>query len=325
VIRLLLGFLEEPQMPRVVREVLAGRCDPKFVRHLCRALGSRISKTAAETLAQFETFAWARAGHEVLAELDDAEQEGAVQLLLASSVDRQQALEVIGHLLLEGKPGGRRAAARALARFQSAEAAALTLKALDDEDPEVRAAMIVQLRPRKIPGAFSLLIRLVDHPQEEVQQALREALPEFTFQHFMGSLDSMADELRRIAGHLVRKIDAGVEARLAAEMECLSPVRRRRAVLAAAAMGLVRQMEQTIIKRLSDEDHMVRVAAAKALADCTSAPTWEALRDALLDRSYVVREAAEESLEKISGFLMHPETQSAPEGPAQPTAEEIRP
>ena len=70
-------------------------------------------------------------------------------------------------------------------------------------------------------------------------------------------------------------------------------------------MGMVSQLEKRIIELLSDEDHIVRVAAATALADCKSVPSWEALRDALLDRSYVVKEAAEGSLQRISEALMH--------------------
>ena len=51
---------------------------------------------------------------------------------------------------------------------------------------------------------------------------------------------------------------------------------------------------------------MVRAAAAEALAGCKSMPTWEALRDALLDQSFVVKQAAERSLEQISQYLLRP-------------------
>lgn len=68
-------------------------------------------------------------------------------------------------------------------------------------------------------------------------------------------------------------------------------------------MGLVRELEQTIIGLLSDDDHMVRIEVAKALANCDTAPTWDALRDALLDRSVIVQEAAEQSLQQITHSL----------------------
>jgi HEAT repeat protein len=303
VIRLLLSFLEDPKMPRIVARILSSRCDSKFVKNLLRATGPKPSRSVAESLARLDSIAWARPGHEVLAKLDDEEQHAAVQLLLASHVDRQEVLEVIGYLLSDGKPGGRRAAASALARFEGPRADALTVQALNDDDPEVQSHILKQLRPRKIPGALSLLFRMVGSTREQVCQALREAMPEFSFQQFMGTFDSMPEQLQIIGGHLVKQIDPKAKEKLTAEMETLSPVRRRRAVQAAAVMGLVRDMEETVVGLLADDDHMVRVVAAKALADCESMMSWEALRDALLDRSFIVQEAAEKSLQRISRSL----------------------
>lgn len=304
VIRLLLGFFEDPQMPRVVSKVICDRCDVKFVENLLRAVHPRPSKAVAKTLTRIDSIAWAQPGHELFQKLDDLAQECVVQLLMGTAINRQQVLEVIGYLLLEGKPGGRRAAARALAEFPGPEAAALTIRAINDEDPQVRARLLVQLRPRRIPAAFSLLIRMVDSPEEEIREALRKALPEFTFRQFLANLDTMPETLQPLAGHMVSKIDTESISKLTAEMASPSPVRRRLAVQATSAMGMVHDLEEIVIKLLSDEDHIVRVAAARALADCKSMPTWEALRDALLDRSVVVQEAAEQSLEWISRSLL---------------------
>jgi len=119
----------------------------------------------------------------------------------------------------------------------------------------------------------------------------------------MTNFESLPEELLPTAGHLVRKIDTDVRPRLIEDMESRSRVRRRRAVLAAGAMGLVGELEPSIIERLSDEDHMVRVAAASILAECETMPSWEALRDAMFDRSAAVQEAAEKSLMQISQSL----------------------
>ena len=48
----------------------------------------------------------------------------------------------------------------------------------------------------------------------------------------------------------------------------------------------------------------IRIEAAKALAACNTMPCWEALRDALLDRSVLVQEAAEQSLDQIGRSLV---------------------
>lgn len=303
VIRLLLGFLEDQQMPQSVRSILSARTDVKFVENLLRTTAPRPSRVVAKTLAGFNSFGWALPDHDVVGGLDSQTQESAVHLLMASSMPRDQVFAVLRFLLLEGKPGGRRAAAERLAEFAGPQADALVVQALEDEDPGVRAHLIRQVRRRPIPGGMSLLIGLVDSPHQEVRQALRDALPEFTYRQFLANFDSLPEELLPTAGHLVRKLDMEVRSKLTAEMEGRSPVKRRRAVLAAGAMGLIPEMEELIIKCLSDDDHMVRLAAAEALAECETMPTWDALRDALLDRSVMVQEAAEQSLIQISQSL----------------------
>lgn len=305
VIRLLLGFLEDPQMPRSALRVMCARSDARFVTNLLQraCCGQTCGKLYAETLKRFDDIAWAQAGNALLCELDEDDQGNAVALLAASSVDRDRVLDVIEYLLAQGKPLGRRTAAKALADFPGPRADALAVRSLSDADAEVRANIVTQLRPRQIPGAMTLLVRMVDNAAEPVRVALGEALPEFSFRQFMMNFDSLPESLQQFSGHLVRRIDTGVAARLMAELGLLSPVRRRRAVNAAAALGLVRELEEQILPLMSDEDHMVRLATAQALADCETETSWESLRDALFDRSVVVQEAAEQSLLQICRSL----------------------
>lgn len=303
VLRLLLGFLEDPQSPRAALDVLAGRADARFVEHFLRAVGRSSACGVIDTLRRIDRFAWAVPGHEVFGELSEEAQVGAIQAMFHSGMKRDDVVEMLGYLLLEGKPGARRAAAAMLARFDTPLSDALVVRGLADPNPAVRAELIVQLRPRGIPNALSLLIRMVDSSDESVRAALRQALPEFTLRQFLQHFDHMDESLRPLAGHMVVRLEPGVERQLAAEMECVSPVRRRRAVRAAKAMGVVEPLELVIAKLLGDADHMVRVAAAEALAEAKSAPTWEALCAALFDRSMVVQEAAEQSLKRISRSL----------------------
>ena len=220
--------------------------------------------------------------------------EGLVAILVHSGVKRADVLETLGYMLLQGKPGGRRAAAKAIATFRDPKATEFVRSALSDEDPEVLAALLPQLRPRQVPDAMLLMIRMVDCPHEEVRAALGKAMPEFTFRQFMTNFDSMPEELLPTTGHLVRKIDLKAKGELASELKGLSPVRRRKAVQGRPRRwGWFGRWSRGLIARLSDDDHMVRIAAAKALAECDTMPTWEALRDALLDKSVIVQEAAE--------------------------------
>jgi len=304
VMRLLLGLLEDPKAPLAVADVIGSRTDAKFVSHLAKTVGPKPPRSIAESLQRIRSILWADASHPVFKELDDEAQQGAIQILLHSSMDERSIAPVLSYLAKHGKPRGREAALRALAGNKQPHINKLFVEALGDEDPGVRAAAIVQLRPRQVSGSLSLLIAMVDDDHDEVLAALREAMPEFSFQQFLANFDDMPEELRPVSGHLVMKIDTNCPAKLEHEMKRPSPVGRRRAILAALSMGLVHALEKRIIELLQDEDHIVRVAAAKALADCKSAPSWEALRDAMLDRSYVVQEAAEESLQRISSSLL---------------------
>jgi len=303
IIRLLLKLLDDPRLPKKAVDVISSRGDQNFVEHLLHSVSSKPEKMIGRSLVWFESFVWAKADNPLFDELDDDAQQGAVQLIVLSSMNRREALEILGFLLLEGKPGGRRAAAKALKRFKGPEADGLTVRAINDGDPGVRASLVPQLRARNVPGALMMLIRMVDDPDEQVHEALRKAMPEFSFRQLMINFDNVPDSLQPAAAQLVRKIDTDVRGKLIHEMEGPSPVRRRRAVLAARAMGMASQVESMLIGLLSDQDHVVRVAAAKTLATCQSASTWDALRDAMLDRSVAVQEAAEESLESISLFL----------------------
>jgi len=325
IIRLLLGFLDDPQLPRPIIDVLTSRRDKRFVEHLLRRVGSGDSRLrgCSETLARFESLAWAKPDDSLFPTLDDEDQASAVRLIMATGMSSEKKLEAIGRIVQDGKPAGRRAAAQALGSFKTALANEYVIRAISDEDPEVRAHALRQLRPRGIPGAMTLLIRMVDSPHDVVKEALRDALPEFSFRQFMLLFDDLPEEFQSIAGHLVQKIDPDAAIHIAAEMKVLSPVRRRRAVQAASAMGLVKRLEKFVAELVTDEDHMVRAAAAVALAEAETSRSWEALRDALLDRSVIVQEAAEQSLNRISqAFLYSAKRQLAdrqpPGAPIQP-------
>ncbi|MGH7139570.1 MAG: HEAT repeat domain-containing protein, partial [Pirellulales bacterium] len=236
---------------------------------------------------------------------DDAAQHSAVQLIMASGMNRLEAFETIARLVARGTPGGRRAAAVALAQFHGSEANQVALRALEDDDPEVQAAVVGQLRERGIPGAVSVLLGLTDSPQPAVREAARRSLSEFSFGRYLAAFDALDDQVRRGTGMLVRKVDPDAATLLLEEMVAPSRRRRIRSLQAAEAMQIVEDVEETVITLLSDADHLVRLEAARALAQCASVEACLALRDAEHDSSVTVREAAAESLDKLS--RRHPE------------------
>ena len=65
-------------------------------------------------------------------------------------------------------------------------------------------------------------------------------------------------------------------------------------------MDAVHLVEPLIIGLLADQDHFVRAEAARTLAYCNTPLAHKSLQNALKDRSVAVREAAEQSLQKLS-------------------------
>lgn len=300
VVRLLLTFLQDEDPPVVVDEVLSSRCDAKFLEHLLEAIGSDYSPAMAAALGRIESLPWAVPENELLHMLDGPKQAAAVRLFVASAIPRTDVLACLQYLLLQGQPEARRAAAEAMREFRSPEADQLVLTALDDEDPQVQAHLIGQLRSRNVADAMSRLVRLADSRSPIVREALRQALPEFNIREFLVHFDTMPVGSIRLMGPLIRKLDADAPARLTEEMGCASPIRRRRAASASRAMGLATSVEEALIGLLDDSEQIVRLAAARALGGVPTPRAHEALEYALADRNVSVREAAHASLLAIA-------------------------
>jgi HEAT repeat protein len=195
---------------------------------------------------------------------------------MTSGVPRVQAFAAVQFLLLHGKPLARRSAAEALNEFHGAEANALAVQAMEDDDPQVQANILIQLRGRGVVGALPRLLKLVDSPHAVIREAVRASLTEFSFPRFLAAFDMLDEEVRRSTGILVKKIDPQTVPGLRAELE--SPVRSRRlrALAVATAIDAVGSLEEMVAGLLEDRDASVRAEAARALGhgESRSRETW---------------------------------------------------
>lgn len=303
VIRLLVDFLDDPQVPSAVLGVIFKRSDVQFVRHVLHKVGREPSRAVAENLRRVETVAWIRLGKPFFDHLSDSEQMAVVRLVTATRAPRLQVFSLVEFLLKHGKPGGRREAARALADFNGADANAVALKALDDPDAEVQANIIGHLRPRGIPGVLQRLVDMIDSPHAIVRQAVRACLSEFSFSRFAAAFDMLDEEVRLSTGKLVKKIDPQTFPLLKEELRSQIRSRRLRGLEIARTLDTVEQVEELVIGLLQDDDHIVRAEAAAALAQCGTTNSQRALQRALHDRSTAVRDAVEQSLSQREQFL----------------------
>jgi HEAT repeat protein len=303
VIHLLVGFLDDPYAPLAALDALARRYDRPFLHELTGRLAAPPQRVVVENLRRLASIVWLGTDFAVIDDLDEISQAGAVRLAAASGMARAELLDLLGHVLHYGNVGGRRAASNVLPGFDDPTATELLRRALDDPDPQVQANVLAHLRPRNVQGALATLVAMVDSPHDLVRQAAREGLDEFNFERFLRSFDTMDEDIRCTTGVLVKKVDPQAMHDLAHELSAMSRTRRIRALSAAEAMEAVVEMEELIVALLRDSDHMVRAAAAQALGCCPTSAARDALRDALVDRSVVVQEAAELSLFQLAERL----------------------
>lgn len=300
IMRLLLAFLDDGRAPSAALGAVSRRSDEPFVSALLRHLSQEISAGAKTNLRQMTRLAWLEHDIDHLAHWDEAAQYAAVQAAALSGIGHDAALAVLGCLARQGQPAARLAAVEALQAIPGAAAQPLVLEALDDDDPHVQAAALAQLRQRGMPSAMHTLIDALDSPQEVIRSAARGSLGEFNFARYLGAFDALDDDVRRHTGQLVRKVDLNSPAALAEELAAPARSRRLRAIAIAETMQLAAAVEEPLLGLLEDDDHMIRAAAAAALADVPGERTRSALREALLDSSIAVQNAAEQSLEALA-------------------------
>jgi HEAT repeat protein len=146
---------------------------------------------------------------------------------------------------------------------------------------------------------LSRLIESLDSPHPAVRKAARKGLSEFSFERFLGTFDLLEDDARRTTGDLVKKVDPQVVPQLRQELHSKVRTRRLRGLTVARCLDVAREVENSILELLADDDHMVRAEAAAALGRCRTLEAHSALREALGDRSPMVQEAAQKALDEL--------------------------
>lgn len=301
VTRLLMEYLEDKRPPAAALQLLSKRSDIPFVRKLLKSIGDRnLAGTVSRNAKKISQIDWLNAEVDLLPALNDGEQAAAVKFVSATHVPEDDKLALLRRTLESGKPGGRRAAAIALPAFQGVEANQLAREALEDHDPEVQATIIRQLRERGVPGAVGRLVLLVDSPHEEVRNAAQECLAEFSFQRYISAFDMLEESVRWSTGDLVRKIDPNTVEELAEELQSSSRMRKLRALKAAPMVVAVDELRNLLIEALGDDDPYARAEAVVALSHSESPSIEQLIREASRDEHVVVREAAEEALQRRS-------------------------
>ena len=302
VFELLIDSLKLNKTPHSVLNVITKRADKPFVTRLLKIVDEHLPGKVLKNIESIPSFAWLQPGEEGFLDYIDEDKARAIKLVSLSGVKERALLILIETVVKSAGGRSRVVACEILSSIQGAEANQLVLDTIHDEDPEVQAACIRQIRDRHLAGTMSLLLKKIDSPHDVVREAVRESLSEFTFANLLAGYEAMTEEARRSTAMLVKKVDTKTVSGLTDEMEAASRKRRMRAIEMTELLELVHELSDKLIELLDDEDHLIRAATADLLRHCPEPHVLEALKAAMNDKSKSVRSAVTSSLEAFTGL-----------------------
>jgi HEAT repeat protein len=263
VIQLLLRYLGDATVGQGLLQIIAGRKDQRFVKRLLSQLRPKPSLSVLANMGRCKQVAWLESV-ELLLPLDGPQQATALELAVASGIDRTIVFRLAEELLQHGQPEARTASCLALGTHFNAEANQLLIQAFKDSDPSVVATAAKQLRQRRIPMTLE---RVVDHlnAQGEERAKSHEVADNVRFERYSKCFDRLDQPTRQNVGEMVLRSDPaaidGLKTMLASEL----PKTIQQAIDMAAAMGAAFQVSGQLFKLLDHKDADVRRLAARAL------------------------------------------------------------
>ncbi|RME57144.1 MAG: HEAT repeat domain-containing protein, partial [Deltaproteobacteria bacterium] len=184
-----------------------------------------------------------------------------------------EVIQVLIRALVDPAPAVREAAARTLGEFASPEALQPLLEALEDDERTVRQAAAEALGSLRDPAALPGLLRLLEDDDHFVRESALVAIGE------------LGDETLRPRVEDVYANDADVGVRTAA-------------AYALARLGSPEGFP-ALLRFLGENDLVARMKAALYLGYLKDPAAVPALESACSDASALVRQTAEDALEKI--------------------------
>ena len=151
----LVEMLRDTDTPPAALKIIARRTDERFVDILLNGLKRPVPIRVLHNMKSLSHVAWLEEHRGLLLELDGRAQAVAVDLALASGLNRSSVFEFLAFLLQNGLTEARRACCQALTKFESPQADELVLAMLDDPDAGVQASAVRQLRARRVRMHFS--------------------------------------------------------------------------------------------------------------------------------------------------------------------------
>jgi hypothetical protein len=291
-----LSLLQAYPHPKIF-EVLGQRCDPELIAALLRGCTGRLSAQQQQNLRQIEALPWLDVSTEMLATIPPALHPALVNFVAHTRLPPTMKTAVHEWLLRHGTPDGRDAARAHLPSIVEDVVQHVVLESLHDDDVQVQAWAVHQLRLHAVPETFALLIERLDNPNPDVQRAAREELSSFNTERVLELSEQFSPEESHVAGRLVQKVDPEVTLKLRRLLA--QPIRQKRIRVArqVVRLGLQGVVPEAFVAMTDDLDPMVRRAAVAALGHLPMRDAHVALRHLQNDPHPRVREEAHAALQ----------------------------
>jgi HEAT repeat protein len=299
VMRLLLDFMKHNYPIAKALEAFEQRIDPEFVCFVLREFPKRLNENQQKNFKQLTRIDWINKQLLPLEAIPPALHEPLVAFVQATGIDHDHKVEVQKWILLHGSVQGRLAAGQVLESAAPDCVRGILFDSLDSEEEDVQAWATSQLRTQGVPEALRLLIERLDSPLPAVREAARGELQSFNLELLLSIFEHLDPKVCLRTGMLIQKIDPDCHRKLVSELNHPIQRRRIRAARAARQLGLLNDVQSSLLSMLSDADSQVRRTAAEVLADIPNPEVVAGLSALLNDASPRVREAAEQSLDEI--------------------------
>lgn len=277
-------------------QVFVSREDVLFVTRVLEWLPATITGTIAKNLEQIDELPWLSLTHATWLEIPLPLHGKLVQLINALNLPKEQKHELKKWILQNSGPEGRAAAGDLFNDLGDEEAQEVLYDALADENPEVEAWATHQLRSQAIPDKWDQLIKRLDSTSDIVRDAAREELSDFNLDKMFGLLAKLPRDKAQKCGEIVRKIDPNTANTLRSEMKKPAKTFKVRATRAAAALGMVDELLNSIGALTEDPDTGVRRIAIEVLQESASPDARKYIERRLQDPNRFVRETAKRAL-----------------------------
>jgi len=300
VFQFILDSLEAPKTPGLILAALSNRTDLLFLEYLFENMDSPPSLSCQGNLQRIRRFDWIASAQAFLPHFSEKAQQSLVDLIRFSELPREEAYTVYRQIYRSGKSGGRCAALAEMANFPLEESKEMILEAIDDDDPNVQATALQQIRKVHSTQGMMQILQKIDSPHNVVRDAVRKVLPEFQIRRFLNSFDQLTEEQRIQTLNIIRKIDPALPEVFAQELQTGNSVMKAMVLKSIEIGNLVGLLEEPLCTvLLRDEAAVLRVKAAALLAEGKrEVSRLSLLQAAHKDTSLDVRLTAKASLEQ---------------------------